>query len=70
MAKHGARAKKRKAKLKKKLGFLPKPTEGQRFGPAQIRQDVAGKACTLGKTKTEMAEQEARRQKQIGWDNA
>lgn len=67
MARPGKRAKKLKAKLKKKLGFLPKPVEGHRFGSIQIRQDIAGKACTLGKTKIEIDNRESRQQKQRGW---
>lgn len=71
MAKRGKRGKKRLAKLKKKLGFLPKILKigGPRFGSMQERIDTHGHACTLDKSKREIQAQADRKQKQKGWDN-
>lgn len=72
MAKHGKRGKRRLAKLRKKLGFVPEilAMTRSRFGSIQERVDAHGKACTLGKTKREMRKQNDRKRKQKGWEDA
>lgn len=70
MAKRGKRGKRRAAKLRKKLGFLPNVVSTKtRFGSIQERIEAAGKANTLDKTKREIQEQLDRKQKQRGWDS-
>ena len=70
MAKRGRRGKKKLAKLRKKLGFVPSVTKIVRsyFGSIQERIDTHGKACKLDKTKHEIQAQLDRKQKQQGWD--
>jgi hypothetical protein len=70
VAKRGKRGKKRLAKLRKKLGFVPSITKiaGPRFGSMAERIDAHGHACTLDKTKREIQAQLDRKQKQKGWD--
>ena len=69
MAKRGKRGKRRLAKLRKKLGFVPNQVSMKpRFGSFQERIETAGKANTLGKTKRAIQEQLDRQRKQRGWD--
>ena len=68
MAKNSKRGKKRLAKLRKKLGFLPKAINVEQFGSFQERVETHGKACTLGKSKREIREQVDRKRKQKGWE--
>ena len=70
MAKRGKRGKRRRAQLRKKLGFMPSITKiaGPRFGSMAERIDAHGHACCLDKTKHEIQAQEDRKQKQKGWD--
>lgn len=68
MSKTGKRAKKRKARLKKKLGFLPATLDGKVWGSPQARQDVHGKACRLGTTRVEKQRKMDRKNKQKGWN--
>lgn len=71
MARRNKRRKKKLAKLRKKLGFVPTVTKISRsnFGSLQDRLNTHGKACKLDKTKREMQAQLDRKQKQQGWDS-